>query len=333
MDLVSLMSKRALISVIVPTFNRANFLPDAVESALKQTGVEVEVIVVDDGSTDQTASVIEQKRTYWGNRVRYIWQKNSERSVARNHGLESTTGEYVTFLDSDDVWRPHHLATCVTALEADKDAVAAYSEYGLISADGQIIRDCVPRPRSEGKSFQRNLCLKRLILHPTEVVIRRSALGNGEIFDTEIPGAEDWLLWVQLATKATFVSTGKATVWMRLHPKGTFGEPQKFTRSLMLAAEKVIATGLPKDLGISSKRILAINRIHCAYAYYLSADQSEAWRWVISAIKRYPATALTEVDTWQVVGRLCVGPKLSKRIRDRRQRPRKAAHPVPGNPL
>ena len=327
------MSNRPLISVIVPTFNRADFLPEAVESALSQTEVEVEVIVVDDGSTDHTAAVIEQKRTHWGNRVRYIWQKNSERSVARNHGLEYARGEYVTFLDSDDVWRPEHALTCVTALEADRDSIAAYSEYGLISADGGVIRERVPRPESGGKNFQKNLCLKRLILHPTEIVIRRSALGNGEVFDPEIPGAEDWLLWVKLAKKASFLSTGKSTVWMRLHPKGTFGEPQKFARSLMLAAEKVIATGLPEDLGISSKRILAINRIHCAYAYYLSADQSEAWRWLISAIKKYPAAALTELNTWQVFGRLCVGPKLSKRIRDRRQRPRKAAHPIPGNPF
>lgn len=325
------MSNRRLISVIVPTFNRANFLPEAVESALNQTEVDVEVIIIDDGSTDDTAAVIERKRALWGNRVRYIWQENSERSVARNHGLKYATGEYVTFLDSDDVWRSEHAQTCVTALEADREAVAAYSEYGLIGADSRIIRDHVPRPQSEGISFQRNLCLKRLILHPTEVVIRRSALRNGEVFDPEIPGAEDWLLWIKLARKARFMSTGKSTVWMRLHPKGTFGEPQKFTRSLMLAAEKVIATGLPEDLGISSKRILAINRIHCAYAYYLSADQSEAWRWLISAIKRYPAAALTELNTWQVLGRLCVGPRLSKRIRDRRQRPRKASHPVAGN--
>jgi glycosyltransferase involved in cell wall biosynthesis len=325
------MSHRPLLSVIVPTYNRADFLPQAVESALNQTGVEVEVIVVDDGSTDQTAEVIEQKRALWGKRVRYIWQKNSERSVARNHGLKYASGDYVTFLDSDDVWQPEHAVTCVTALEADKDAAVAYSEYGLISADGGVIRDCVTRPQSEGKSFQKNICLKRLILHPTEVVIRRSAIGSREVFDPEIPGAEDWLLWVQLAKKAKFLSTGKSTVWMRLHPKGTFGDPQKFTRSLMRAAEKVIATGLPEELGISSKRILAINRIHCAYAYYLSADQSQAWGWLISAIKKYPAAAITELNTWQVLGRLCVGPKLSKRIRDRRQRPRKAAHPVPGN--
>jgi hypothetical protein len=115
-------------------------------------------------------------------------------------------------------------------------------------------------------------------------------IGRGEVFDPEIPGAEDWLLWVKLAKKARFLRTRNSTVRMRLHSGGTFGDPQKFTRSLMLTAEKVIATQLPAELGIKKARILAINRIHCAYAYYLSANQSEAWRWLISAITKYPGS-------------------------------------------
>ena len=326
------MSHRPLLNVIVPTYNRADYLPEAVESALGQKDVDVEVIVVDDGSTDNTAAVFEQKRTVWGDKVRYVWQKNSERSIARNHGLQHATGVYVAFLDSDDKWRPEHAITCITALEGDRDAVAAYSEYGLISADGGVIRDVVQRPRAEGKTFQANLCLKRLILHPTEVVLRRSMLGESEVFDPEIPGAEDWLLWVKLAKNGRFLRTGSSTVWMRLHPKGTFGDPQKFTRSLMLTAEKVIATGLPEALGIKNGRILAINRTHCAYAHYLSGNQSEAWQWLTLAVRKYP-WALKETDFWKVFGRLCVGPKLSKRIRAMRQCPANPAKPVPGNPF
>jgi glycosyl transferase family 2 len=326
------MNNRRLISVVIPTYNRADYLPDAVESALGQKEVDVEVIVVDDGSTDSTAAVVEQNRTVWGDRVRYVWQKNSERSVARNHGLQHARGDYVAFLDSDDMWRQEHAATCITALETNSEAIAAYSEYGLIAADGGVIRDVVRRPRAEGKTFQANLCLKRLILHPTEVVLRRSMLGEGEMFDPEIPGAEDWLLWVKLAKNVRFLRTGNATVWMRIHPKGTFGDPQKFTRSLMLTAEKVIATGLPEELGIKSERILTINRTHCAYAYYLSGNQSEAWQWLRLAVKKYP-WALKETDFWKVFGRLCVGPKLSKRIRAMRQRPANPVKPVPGNPF
>jgi glycosyltransferase involved in cell wall biosynthesis len=308
-----------LISVIIPTYNRCDYLPQAVASALDQDGVEVEVIVVDDGSTDDTQAVVKQRAGKWGDRFRYVWQENAERSVARNHGLKYARGEFVAFLDSDDVWRSDHARKCWKALQEDVAAVAAYGEYGLMSADGSVISDCVARPESEGQSFRRALCLKRLILHPTEVLIRRSALNIDEVFDPEIPGAEDWLLWVKLAQRASFRRIGEPTVWMRVHPKGTFGNPEKFTRSLLRTAEKVVATGLPKELGISAARIIAINRIHCAYAHYLSGNRSESSRLLMLALKDYPA-ALKEADTWRVVGRLLVGDRLSRRIRARRQR-------------
>jgi glycosyltransferase involved in cell wall biosynthesis len=314
-----------LISIIIPTYNRSDYLPAAVESALGQVGVEAEVIVIDDGSTDDTQALVEQKAAGWGQRFRYVWQENAERSVARNHGLKYASGEFVAFLDSDDVWRPRHAKVCVAALQDDSTAVAAYGEYGLMDAGGRVINDCVPRPQTEGESFRRDLCLKRLILHPTEVVIRRSALDADEVFDPEIPGAEDWLLWVKLArrSKTAFRRTGQPTVWMRVHPKGTFGDPLNFTRSLLRTAEKVIETGLPAELGIKGERIMAINRTHCAYAHYLSGHSAEARKLLLAAVKSYPAV-LKEADAWRVMGRLLVGDKLSRRIRARRHRGRGA---------
>jgi len=308
-----------LISVVIPTYNRSEYLQQAVESALGQVGVEVEVIVVDDGSTDETAAIVKRNAPKWGERFHYVWQANAERSVARNHGLKYARAEFVAFLDSDDIWRSDHAQKCWHALQEDEAAVAAYGEYGLIAADGSIISDRVARPETEGPSFRRDLCLKRLILHPTEVLIRRSALDTKETFDPEIPGAEDWLLWVKLAQRAAFRRVGEPTVWMRVHPKGTFGNPDKFTQNLLRTAEKVIATGLPEELGISGKRIVAINRIHCAYAHYLSGNRSESSRLLMLALKDYPAV-LKEADTWRVVGRLMIGNKLARRIRARRQR-------------
>jgi glycosyltransferase involved in cell wall biosynthesis len=308
-----------LTSVIIPSYNRAEYLPQAVDSALNQAGAEVEVIVVDDGSTDETAAVVEREKPKWGERFRYVWQENAERSVARNHGLKYARGEFVGFLDSDDVWRSDHVRKCSMALQQDVAAVAAYGEYGLIDADGRAITDCVGRPENEGQAFRRDLCLKRLILHPTEVLIRRSALGMEEVFDPEIPGAEDWLLWVKLAQQASFKRVGQPTVWMRVHPKGTFGNPEKFTVSLLRTAKKVIATGLPAELGISGERIIAINRIHCAYAHYLAGNRSQSSRLLIEALKNYPG-ALREVDAWRVMIRLLVGDRLSRSIRARRHR-------------
>jgi len=134
-----------LTSVVIPTYNRAGYLPLTVETALAQEGVEVEVVVVDDGSTDDTQAVVERHREAWGGRVRYVWQENAERCVARNHGLRLARGEFVAFLDSDDLWRPNHLSTCVDALVKNPKAAAAYAEHGLIDAEGRVIRARVER--------------------------------------------------------------------------------------------------------------------------------------------------------------------------------------------
>jgi hypothetical protein len=209
-----------------------------------------------------------------------------------------------------------------------------------MSAGGQVIRDRVRRPLRTDDRFRANLCLKRLILHPTEVVVRRSALQGDLVFDPEVPGAEDWLLWIGLAQKGPFVAVGEPTVWMRMHPKGTFGDPEKFSRSLMRAAEKVIATGVPAELGIAGERMLAINRTHCAYAYYLGGQPGQAARWLKSAFRNYPRVA-AEPDFWRVAGRLCAGRRLSRWVRAVRNRARggqcapvaaAGALPGPGQP-
>lgn len=316
-----------VLSVIVPTYNRACYLPCAVESALAQSSVDLEVIIIDDGSTDGTDSVVEKHRRDWGQRVRYVWQNNSERSVARNHGLRLARGEYVAFLDSDDIWRPEHANTCIRALQNDPSAVAAYGEYGVINAEGYIVRAQVKRPATEGLQFQRTLCLKRLILHPTEVIIRRSAVPAKETFDPDIPGAEDWVLWVTLAEEGRFLRLGKPTVWMRLHPGGTFGDPGKLCRSLRKAAEKVMATGLPRKCGISANRVRAINLVHCAYAYYLSQNWPQAVKYMVEAIRTYTPILIHE-DFLKVGGRLCLGRRLSSRIRKARHRSSSSSVPV-----
>jgi glycosyltransferase involved in cell wall biosynthesis len=313
----------ALTSVVIPTYNRAEYLPLTVASALAQDGAEVEVIVVDDGSTDATASVVEKYRTAWGERFRYIRQENAERSIARNHGLRYARGEFVAFLDSDDLWRPHHVRSCVAALRANPEAVAAYSEHGLVDANGKAIEDFVRRPTFDLEQFKREVCRKQLIVFPGEVLIRRSNLedlfGGTDVFDPEAVMLEDWLLWVNLLRTGTFCRVGDATVWRRLHANNTWGNPEKFVQQSIRVTEKVIATGLPKHLGLSGSRILAINRTHCAYAFYLSGQWSLARKHLIAAL-REDAGVLRERHFWTVALRLCIGKRLSIRIRSARHK-------------
>ncbi len=315
----------ALTSVVIPAYNRADYLPITVESALAQVGAEVEVIVVDDGSTDETFEVIERHKTEWGERFRYFWQQNAERCVARNHGLRHARGEFVAFLDSDDLWRPHHVRTCLAALQEEPEAAAAYSEHGLIDLDGKVIRDHVERAAFDGDRFKRELCLKQLIIFPSEVVVRRSALdsvfGTTDVFDPDTMIGEEWLVWTKLLVNASFRRVGQPTIWRRLHPNNSWGDPDRFAVHSVRTTEKVIATGLPETLGIPGRRILALNRIHCAYGYYLAGQWSLARQHLVAALREDPAV-LKERHFWIVTARLCVGKTLSKRIRSARHRGR-----------
>ena len=123
-----------LVTVVIPTYNRADYIAETIESVLAQTYQNLEIIVIDDGSTDETEQVVAR----FVPPVRYVKQKNSERGASRNHGLRLARGEYVSFLDSDDVWLPNLLERRESALAARANAVLAYGHAFLIDADDNI---------------------------------------------------------------------------------------------------------------------------------------------------------------------------------------------------
>src|SRR5262245_11396543 len=102
-----------LVSVILPTFNRRRFLPAAFESIAAQRVPSLEIVVVDDGSTDETKSLIADLRASAASPVTYIYQENQGAYGARNTGVRAAQGRYLAFYDSDDIWLPHHLPSCV----------------------------------------------------------------------------------------------------------------------------------------------------------------------------------------------------------------------------
>lgn len=128
------------VSIILPTYNRARFLPDAFDSIAKQSFSDWELIVVDDGSTDDTEAVTREWTTRLGPRVRYIKQENRGAYGARNTGLDHVTGRYVAFFDSDDLWLPHHLAKSVAALDASADVSWVYAACRCIDAHGTVVQ-------------------------------------------------------------------------------------------------------------------------------------------------------------------------------------------------
>jgi glycosyltransferase involved in cell wall biosynthesis len=146
--------RQALVSVILPTYNRAAFLPAAFASIAGQTFADWELIVVDDGSSDDTSKVVREQGGPLGERVRYVHQTNRGAYAARNRGLDEARGAYIAFFDSDDVWLPHHLERCVSALEMHAEIDWAFGACRIVNhATGAVIEPSTFYPGGRPRAF------------------------------------------------------------------------------------------------------------------------------------------------------------------------------------
>lgn len=192
------------VSVVIPTYNRAHVLPRALDSVLAQTYRDFEVLVVDDGSTDETADVL----AHYGDRderVRYLVQpQNTGVSAARNRGIREARGSLVAFLDSDDAWFPEKLERQVGRFRQSSDDV------GLVYCGVETVYDkeiddegWVFQPGHRGDVFE-DLLLENVIHTGSGVVIRRSVTDAAGFFDEGIPASEDYEYWIRIAQHYAF---------------------------------------------------------------------------------------------------------------------------------
>jgi hypothetical protein len=150
------------VSIIMPTFNRVRFLPQAIESIRAQQFGDWELIIVDDGSTDETPRLIQELTADLVQPVKYFRQENQGAYAARNRGLDHATGKYIAFFDSDDVWLPHHLLDCVDALDVNADIDWVYGACRLVDADTQqVLNENSFYEGSREREFQKLACEKR----------------------------------------------------------------------------------------------------------------------------------------------------------------------------
>ncbi len=183
---------RALVSVVIPAYNAGPFITEALQSVLGQTYSNLEVIVVDDGSTDDTR----ERVAAFGGRVTLIPQANSGAAVARNTGIRYSHGTYLAFLDADDVWLPNKVARLVEALERSADAGAAYHGYVAMEETGAVVGQPVI-PAHDGDVLQP--LLLGCFFGPPMVMIPRACLNRVGGFDPDLKLGEDWDLFLRIA--------------------------------------------------------------------------------------------------------------------------------------
>jgi glycosyltransferase involved in cell wall biosynthesis len=186
------MCSHPLVSVIIPTCNRAALAPEAVASVLAQSWRDFEVLVVDDASTDATAAALAP----FGARIR-LWRRECRGGVsaARNTGIKAARGEWLAFLDSDDLWLPEKLARQLDYLAAHRDLLLCQTEETWVRRGVRV-----NQPRTHRKIGGRifSASLERCMISPSAVILHRRLFDRHGAFDEDLPAAEDYDLWLRL---------------------------------------------------------------------------------------------------------------------------------------
>jgi glycosyltransferase involved in cell wall biosynthesis len=182
-------AKAPLVSVIIPTYNRGGMIRDAIASVLNQDFKDFELIVIDDGSTDDTPAILET----FGRAIRIVRQANRGVSAARNQGIALASGKLLTFLDSDDLWLPQKLARQVHFFNTNADALICQTEEIWIR-NGVRVNPKKRHHKFSGMIFEASLAL--CLVSPSAVMSRRALFDAVGLFDEALPACEDYDLWV-----------------------------------------------------------------------------------------------------------------------------------------
>lgn len=183
-----------LVSVIIPTYNRATWLMEAVASVLAQRYRPLQLIVVDDGSNDDTA----QRLAPWRHRLLLLRQENRGVSAARNRGVAAAGGQLIAFLDSDDLWLPDKLACQVAFMQRQPAALICQTEERWIR-NGVRVNPRQRHAKPAGMIFEASLAL--CLVSPSAVMLRRTLFEAMQGFDEHLPACEDYDLWLRIACR------------------------------------------------------------------------------------------------------------------------------------
>ncbi len=207
------------VSVIMPTYNRVRYLSEAIQSVLDQTFVDFELIIIDDGSTDDTESLIQG---IGDPRIRYAHQQHRGISAAMNHGIRLARGHYIARLDSDDVWLPEMLATQIKVLDTRPRIGLVYSKAQAMNASGTPLEETRAfSPRYADDSF-RSMLTGDFTCNIT-IVVRRQYLDKAGPYDESMAVNEDWDMWLRVAEHCQFAFSDLVLARYRRHDSNATG--------------------------------------------------------------------------------------------------------------
>jgi glycosyltransferase involved in cell wall biosynthesis len=270
------MCSRVNISVVIPAYNAAHFLPRCLSSVFAQTLQPAEVIVVDDGSTDNTAEIARQLG------ARVVSRPNGGLSAARNTGVCSASSEWVALLDADDLWSPGKLRAQSERVQSD--TVLVYTGIRIFGDDG--VRQICP---AADPAEARRVLRYRNPITPSSVMAKRDALARDGGFREDIRACEDWDMWVRLQHLGAFAAVPEPLTDYYVYPSSMSADPQR----MLDAMEQILPTTLVADLNGPSRwmwtRRIRSMQIFCAALIARDNGLQAEIRYMLQSLAAWPS--------------------------------------------
>jgi glycosyltransferase involved in cell wall biosynthesis len=290
---------RAFASVVMPTYNVAPFVTAAVRSVLVQSHERFELLVVDDGSTDGTVDCL---RSIDDPRLRLLSQVHSGSSAARNRGISAASGQYIAFIDGDDMWRPTKLEKHISVLEQRPDIDLTFSRSDIIDENG-----AVTGRRSKAASGDigfADLVVENVIANGSSVVMRRVSLDQAGWFDVHLDTCVDLDLWLRVARLRhhNIASLDEPLTLYRMR-SGQITKDWKRIEASWLAIFDRLPWSI-EDRRLVERRAKANLYRYLAYIAYETGDASNAWSLFRRAWSHAADEIVTDRRAWVLLGAL-----------------------------
>ncbi len=239
------------VSVIIPVYNGERTIRETIESVLGQSFSDFELIVIDDGSVDRTVEILSQIKDP---RIRVLSYPNRGLAASRNRGIAEASGEYVTFIDADDLWTSDKLQSQYQALQNHPEAAVAYSWSDCIDESSRFLRPGSHTTLS-GNVYP-HILVNNFVENGSNVLVRRSIFAEVGLFDESLSAAEDRDMWIRLAARYHFVAVSKPLVLYRISQTSMSANVFKQSRESIAVIEKAYSQA-PQSLKHLKKRSLA----------------------------------------------------------------------------
>ncbi|MBU1691269.1 MAG: glycosyltransferase [Gammaproteobacteria bacterium] len=285
------------VSVVIPAYNSALFLQETVESVRQQTTPVHEIIVVDDGSTDETEQVIQSL----GRDIVYIRQTNAGVSAARNRGITQATGEIIAFLDADDLWLPQKVEKQVKVLLSNPEVALVATDRADIDVQGGFLLDSLFKHRGFYEFFSElgnnpiPQALSRLMqvnfIPTSSVMVRKSALVRVGVFNTNIRYGEDLDLWARIASQHAIVCVPEVLMHYRRHGSNATQATENLLLDLVRVMKNIRSWGalaLSKE-GLNADKLVAQSLWDLGYWYFTSTDPRRAHNAFMESFRESPS--------------------------------------------